>query len=476
MDNKLGVIVPYRDRDKHLKKFLTRTKRYLKNNDIDYEIIIVNQDNAKLFNRGMLLNIGFKYAEKLRCNYIVFHDVDMLPANVDYSYSDVPIHLAFDLLDIKTHEPSKETFDEYFGGVTLFPVDVFKKINGYSNKYWGWGYEDTDLLLRCIKKDVDLKDLNLKNMGATLGTALKLNGINAYVRGKNTFNFNNNTTIFISFYPDELTLDFEKDVDEYTIFSIPGYDFSITYNSFSRYNFCTFDHKQTALYINSKIRTNYKTNITIRIDHTFKKIDMFQDGIHIGSTNNFKKLRPYSVEPFFYIGVANPSREQKSNFFKGYFDSLAIFSEALDDNEILEIANNKAFGLTQNFGDYTNSHSLKLYYDAKFIKDYKLMDLSGNLNSGEIFECEIVKVEYDEYKTIKIPHRREGIFYTLDHEENGFVDNKWKTQFTRWNQLRYYNEVSKNDDLLENDGLSDLEFVEHGVTHDDKITHINVGI
>jgi hypothetical protein len=203
---------------------------------------------------------------------------------------------------------------------------------------------------------------------------------------------------------------------------------------------------------------------------------MFQDGINIGTKEWSQKLHSYSAQPFFYIGSANPTREHKTNYFKGYFDSVAIFSEALGDNEILEIANNKAFGLTQNFGNYINSHSLKLYYDAKFIKDYKLMDLSGNLNDGEIFDCEMVEVEFDEYKTIKIPHRREGIFYTLEHEENGFLDNKWKTQFTRWNQLRYYNEVSKNDDLLEDDGLSNLEFIEYGVTNNDKITHINVGI
>jgi len=42
--------------------------------------------------------------------------------------------------------------------------------------------------------------------------------------------------------------------------------------------------------------------------------------------------------------------------------------------------------------------------------------------------------------------------------------------------LRYYNEVSKNDDLLDNDGLSTLEFVEHGKTKNNNITHINVGI
>jgi hypothetical protein len=67
MVKKLGIIVPYRDREKHLEEFKKRMSRYFKNLDIPYEIIIVHQDNAKLFNRGMLLNIGFTHAEKLKC-------------------------------------------------------------------------------------------------------------------------------------------------------------------------------------------------------------------------------------------------------------------------------------------------------------------------------------------------------------------------------------------------------------------------
>ena len=59
---------------------------------------------------------------------------------------------------------------------------------------------------------------------------------------------------------------------------------------------------------------------------------------------------------------------------------------------------------------------------------------------------------------------------------NGFENNKWKTQFTRWNQLRFQNEVLLDDNLIKNDGLSTLEFIEHGRTHENKITHINIGI
>ena len=82
----------------------------------------------------------------------------------------------------------------------------------------------------------------------------------------------------------------------------------------------------------------------------------------------------------------------------------------------------------------------------------------------------------DKKREIKVPFRRDSEFITQWHEDNGFFENKWKHKATRWNQLRFYNEVSKNDELLENDGLSDLEFIEYGKITENNITHINVGI
>lgn len=469
-NKKIGVVVPFRNRYEQLDTFKERITKYLTEKKIPYEIIIVEQDNAKLFNRGMLLNIGFTYAEKLKCKYVVFHDIDMLPIDVDYSYSIYPLHLATDFL-----ENERELFDSYFGGVTMFSVKDFKKINGYSNKYWGWGYEDTDLLLRCEVNDLDLKTLSLKNMGSN-GSVLKFNGDNAFVKGINNFNLNNNITFFISFYPDKIKCDFLKDSDQYNIFTIPGYDFEISYNSFCRYNFCTFDEKHKVLYVNSKIKTNYKTNITISINNTEKIIKVYQDGEFIGQTNTFEKLYQYKKQPFFYIGSGDPNNEVNPKYFKGYFDSFAVYDVVLDDNEIMEISRNKFKGLTQNFGEYRSADFLKLYYDAKIIKGYKLKDLSGNNNDGEIVNCEITELILDSTTDILVPHRRKSLFESLPHEENGFFENKWKDQSTRWNQLRFTNEVSTNHELLYNDGLSDLKFVEHGITKENNITFVTVGI
>jgi hypothetical protein len=465
--HKLGIIVPFRNRYEHLFDFNRVVQNYLFDKRINYEIIIVEQDNAKLFNRGMLLNIGFKYAEKMKCDYVVFHDVDMLPVDVDYSYSEVPLHLSTNF-EFEDNKKEREIFDQYFGGVTLFPVEIFKLIDGYSNKYWGWGYEDTDLLYRCEKKNIDLNTLRLVNVGKN-GTALRFNGVDAFVESRNTIDLSSNLTIFTSFHPDKLLMNHTRNSDTYTVFSIPGWDFSLSFNSFSRYSFCTFDKESNVLYVNSKITPNYKTNFCVTINRDFNIIKVYQDGVIIGEINGFNDLyEPYNDERYFFLGVGNPKRNGNPNFFSGTIDRFAYFNSVLSDKQVIDIS--------KNYNNISNIDSLKIHYDSNRIENYQLVDLTNGGNNGHIVKCEIIQENVPPFNDIKIPHRRNGLFYSLKHEENGFLNNKWKDQATRWNQLRFVNEVLNNDELLMNDGLSTLEFIEHGKTKINNITHINVGV
>lgn len=472
---KLGIIVPYRNRYEHLEQFKKEIVNYLDNNCYDdYEIIIVNQDDARLFNRGMLLNIGFLEAKKLKCDYVVFHDVDMLPEYVNYSYCDKPLHLSTNFI-LEDGEKPRTIFDEYFGGVTMFPVDKFEEIDGYSNKYWGWGYEDNDLLLRCKEKFIPLQQQTIKNFKPT-GKSLKLNGVDAYVKVKNTINFRNSFSIFISFYPDKLYLNHEKESDEFTAFSIPGYDFGLSYTSYQRYNFCSFDSALNPHYVNSNIKPNYKTNMVVTFDSMTKEFKVYQDGEFLGVTGWFKKLFPYNREKFYYLGVGSPEREKIPNFFKGYIDSFAQWDDILTDDEIWDLSKNDEKLLNENFDRYESSNSLNTYYDANYIKSYKLIDLSGNENHGEIINCEIVEKDIPNYTEFKIPYRRKSLFKSLKHDENGFDGQKWKDKHTRYNQLRFINEVSYHTSLTTRDGLSTLEYHLYGSDKKGKITTLNVGI
>ena len=115
-------------------------------------------------------------------------------------------------------------------------------------------------------------------------------------------------------------------------------------------------------------------------------------------------------------------------------------------------------------------------YDAKFIKDYKLIDLSGKGNDGRITNCEIVGYLLDDTKKITIPYRRSSTFKLIPHEENGFVKGAWKSGTTRFNQLRYFNEVVRGHKPTKEDGLNSCQFKELNSARIKNQTHILVSI
>ena len=469
-NHKLGIIVPFRNRYEHLDTFTNHMMEYLNSKQIDYIIIVVEQDDSKLFNRGMILNIGFQYAKKYKCDYVVFHDVDMLPIDVDYSYSSYPIHLASNF-EYEEDTPKKETFKEYFGGVTLFPVKVFEKVNGYSNKYWGWGFEDDDLFFRCKLNKIKLDSFQLKNNGGE-GQTLKFNGVTSYVECPNVIDFNSSGTFIINFEVDNFLLNYTKKSDEFVAFSVPGWDFAICYNSFSRFNFCAFDYKKKSYYINTEIIPKHRSTIAVVMDRLEKTFKMYKDGEFIGETNTFKKLHPYFREKNFYLGAGNPNRTNLENFLNGFISTFVYYDEILSDNEIKKLSTTSEL-----FTNVLTERFPKIYYNMNYIENYELVDLSGNNNNGKIFNCEIIETIYEKDKLIKIPHRRKGIFKCLKHEENGFGGEGWKDQSTRWNQLRYHNEVILNPELIKEDGLSNLIFQKWGLVQKNKnLIKLNVGI
>ena len=125
----------------------------------------------------------------------------MLPVDVDYSYSDVPTHLATGFTNRHGGTSNREVFDTYFGGGTLFPIDLFKKVNGYSNEYWGWGFEDTDMRrrLEVNKININYRDgfyqpLIHDNLGYEINDEKKVVPTKYHINNQKTFNenWNNN--------------------------------------------------------------------------------------------------------------------------------------------------------------------------------------------------------------------------------------------------------------------------------------------
>jgi len=149
--HKLAIIVPFRNREEHLGKFVPHMSNFLKDKGIDYDIFIIEQGDDKPFNRGKLLNVGFKEAGE-EYDYFCFHDIDLLPVSndCDYSYCETARKLSYYVSQFNfVPRPDHE-----LGGATMFSRETYLMLNGYSNGYWGWGVEDDDLGARCSSQGV----------------------------------------------------------------------------------------------------------------------------------------------------------------------------------------------------------------------------------------------------------------------------------------------------------------------------------
>ncbi len=201
-DVHLAVIVPYRDqplqnRAEHLKRFIPLMETFLKNTQIthpflkSYHIYIIEQsEDGYKFNRGKLLNIGFKTAlqQNPKTNSFCFHDVDLIPGSLlEYSYAKYPINP----IHIGAVWGRYSSAPNYVGGILTMSKDDFEKVNGFPNNFWGWGGEDDELSERMrdnriqvekVKKSgyeniQDLEEILIQERGGErAGTRLKEGG------------------------------------------------------------------------------------------------------------------------------------------------------------------------------------------------------------------------------------------------------------------------------------------------------------
>lgn len=458
MKHKLGIIVPYRNRFRQLVAFKKAIEKYFSDKDIEYVVIVIEQDNEAAFNRGKLLNVGALEAKKLDCDYVVFHDIDMLPLDVDYSYEDFPIHLAS---RFKSGDRNLGIhFNEYFGGVTLFPLRDFERVNGYSNEYWGWGFEDDDLFHRVKSSGLPIDSKKEVNYVSST-TSVNFNGNSSYVQLNNTIDYSKSFTIHASFKVGDLNLDVEKSADKYPIFSVPGYDFTLYYDSFKRYNLEIFDKRGRITNIVSDITNPKSTKATIVWDSVSKKLSFYLDKKLVGYERLVNPLYDYGKFRNMYLGCSNRNDDayaESISYFKGSIDCFAVYSTALKQKEVQYLVDNNTIGLGANTEQYSSADNLIVYYDPKFVKSYKLVDISLNDNPGELIDCWFDSTDYNEYTQVAIPKRRKCVFKLLDHQPGGYLDGRWKDHLTRYNQLKFTNEVLGGYRNSKEDGLSNCDY------------------
>ena len=137
------VIIPYRNRKKHLDYFIKHTWPLMEKNVKNPFLLIVEQDDDnKLFNRGKLLNVGVDLYRD-NTEFIITHDVDINPYKC--------------FLNFYNKKLEKNTVYNIFGspcktlgGITKIKTSDMHELNGFTNEYYGWGCEDRSLYNRAI--------------------------------------------------------------------------------------------------------------------------------------------------------------------------------------------------------------------------------------------------------------------------------------------------------------------------------------
>ncbi|XP_068944026.1 beta-1,4-galactosyltransferase 1 [Petaurus breviceps papuanus] len=156
---KVAIIIPFRNRDEHLRYWLYYLHPFLQRQQLDYGIYVINQDGEGTFNRAKLLNVGFQEALKeYDYDCFVFSDVDLIPMDDRNTYRcfEQPRHLSVSMDKFGFSLP----YNQYFGGVSALSKEQFLKINGFPNNYWGWGGEDDDIYNRLVYKGMSISRPN----------------------------------------------------------------------------------------------------------------------------------------------------------------------------------------------------------------------------------------------------------------------------------------------------------------------------
>jgi N-terminal region of glycosyl transferase group 7 len=137
----MTIIVPYRDREEHLKEFIPAMS--------GHDIYIIGQADDKPFNRGKLINVGFLEA---RPEIFIAHDVDMI--GEDLAYLKRP--------GINQLCESSIQLVDYLGGATMFWAEMFP---GYHNDFWHRA-EDNELMfeIKRLKYRVDKFNFKFKQL------------------------------------------------------------------------------------------------------------------------------------------------------------------------------------------------------------------------------------------------------------------------------------------------------------------------
>lgn len=427
MSHKLGICIPYRNRKEHIERLIPHLSKHLTEKGIDHSFYVGHQVDDKLFNRGAMKNIAAHIAFEDGCDYIAWHDVDMLPLDLDCDYSypeEVPIHIATKL----SKYGYSMGYEQYFGGVIIFTKDQVEKTNGYSNDYWDWGQEDDDLFWRCYYEgytdNTILETIKNKSIGVFNGSDSQL--VFPTNREISSTLFRDHTISILvksEQQPEKIPIwlvgDKERKFMEFPILRKYGaWTWGISFNNSRAYSVLYFDRQSNPIYNWAKRSEGQWARFVISYKEERDELYVYMNGQLVSNIGDVLRNKPIiipnklksvdSVKPFI-MGHC----PQTNTYFKGMIGDIKIY--------------NRCF---ENYDDI-NDDSLVFEYDFNPRTEHEIKNVT-------FIEDEVI------IQKNVLPHRREGKFFCLPHEDLGFVNGTWKQgETTARNEKRFVTEMQQ---------------------------------
>lgn len=139
---------------------------FLEEQLVKHKFLVLNQTDSLRFNRAALINVvypfswwlmrgcfqvGWYEADRVGCDYLVMHDVDIVPLNPALNYR-FPGRGIIRHISAGKYHPIKRyclrilslfptwfryNYKRFIGGVLMLTMGDYQSLNGMSNKYWG---------------------------------------------------------------------------------------------------------------------------------------------------------------------------------------------------------------------------------------------------------------------------------------------------------------------------------------------------
>jgi hypothetical protein len=467
---KLAIILPYNE--EHIENFVNHFEANVKD---DYKLVFIKQKSNRPLNKGKLFNIGYMlYKDKF--DYFCFHDADLMPISdeCDYSFEEKPISLVGmrskitfgDQEKVQNFDDYTLPYDEYFGGAILFTKEHFQEVNGYSNEYWGVGYEDYDLLLRCVVKELPVRTELETQVSKTYGN---FNGENSYIEipsdnAKIKKTTNKSFTMSAWFCPNGKPLhgaDIDSNKCEYSIFMRPGYHTGLSYINGGLVKCVIWirpygSSEREPVVIQVPLVSDQWYHAGMVVDDRDQTVIFYIDGKEAGKESYEGQPIEYLNKPY-YIGVGDPNLTVWRNFYKGQIAEVGLWSDALKDYEIEQIFNK---GIT-NKGEYSTSKLPVGVWDFKGGYEDITFDTSGNNNHAKFYNVGFANKSLKSNTERYLPYRRNGAYgYISTVDQFLDIENLMKSEHPEimTNRNTFNKKIRNEMQDMDDDGLSSTRF------------------